>query len=282
MVVNVCDELTVVSHGLLKYDIVHFTDILCIQHYIIGVTLFLSHYYLDPSYQYFNATYPINAVDLFAPSFTVIFWALFSFVMDQRVQSKTGLMNYDSIIINAFMVVFAIFIIFLLEIILVTFKLSQSYYNIVHMGFRINASYMNIILLVNLYIFTLIISVINYLAYIRIKRKNSLFITVLTVMINLTYFTGFLLVLATLVVDTPSLSWEDTIHYSYISVVNLIFVALQVAICAFIFLLSVVTVIKLHFTVYISNRLQYTSLPIRRSDYGSMVICNNDINTGLS
>ena len=115
----------------------------------------------------------------------------------------------------------------------------------------------NIFLLVYLYSFSWVFPLINYLMLVHKRKNYNAFIVTVMVMTSLLYFLFFIGVLATFHLpgsNTLTLNWKDTIHYSYISVVNLIFVALQVAINTLNFVLSAVIVIKLHLTV--NNQIQ--------------------------
>lgn len=102
------------------------------------------------------------------------------------------------------------------------------------------------------------------------------------VLSSLLYFVAFIFIIAYLAppdsarLDQPE-SWKDTTNVSYISVVNLIFVALQIAINTVVFFLLVffnyavyINVLKLHHRVY--NQFQDTAVSRRGSDYTTVVI----------
>ena len=222
---------------------------------IVGITLFLSHYYLNPSYP--NTTYPINVVDMFILPFT--FGIVFNFISLCSFTRKLSLRYYCMLFIG-----------FLTLFILagITGFMANWSSNVV------NLNKINFFFLAYLYIFT---GLPPLVLVFKQRKTGACGVTAMILVSSLFYFTVFIVVLATLnfpVYNTLNPNWENTKSFRYISVVDLIFVALQVAVNTSIFFLSVVNVIKLHLTVY---QPRDTSISVRNSDYDSIVpvICNN-------
>ena len=132
---------------------------------------------------------------------------------------------------------------------------------------------LNIIFFATLNLFIFLIPILNILM-ICVTSKSAM------IALSLFYFILFVGILATLQLpgSTTSVdpSWEDTKSYNYISVVNLIFVALQLAINTLCYLLLVV-LNYYYYDITINNQLQENPITARGlgSNYGSMVICNN-------
>ena len=220
----------------------------------------MSHLYLDVSYEHFNSTNAINAVDMFIPSFVfgIVFNLLYSVIISYCINSKSGLCC--TVCIGVLMII--MFQAVLLYIFILFKNATFVNVNVARMS--------NLIFLVYLYSFTGINSPSLYYLTVVFGWNNKLFNVILSMVLFVFYFLPFIGFLITLQFDTFnktwSRSWEDTINYSNISVVNLIFVALQVAMNSFAFVLSLfVNTTCMANKYYAVNQLQ------ERSDCHSMV-----------
>ena len=121
----------------------------------------------------------------------------------------------------------------------------------------------NLVFLVYLYSFTGINSPSLYYLTFVCGWNYKPFNVILTLILFMFYFIPFIGFLVTLDLLQFTLNqmqnWEDTINYSYISVVNLIFVALQVAINTFAFVLSLFLNTMCMVNKYAINQLQETT-----------------------
>lgn len=230
------------------------------------MTLSLAHYYLDPSYHHFNNTYAVNSVDLFVLSITFsILLNLFNFVMLLSCCSFHSKKDVGCMTITE---LFAL-VVFIFIIIFTTFQVINTYDTF----------------LVVFYLFSgLLTCLCNMVKFLWSNDKSYILISILIV-----FFSSlFLLVgIITVLITTPQVeqSWEDTMNYSYISTVNLLFIALQVPLCILVFFLSAVLnhtlyanyISQLHQIPPVYNQLQETSSAESGSDSdSSMVNCNND------
>ena len=233
------------------------------------MTLSLAHYYLDPGYHryHFNDTYAVNSVDLFVLSITFsILLNLFNFVMLLSCCSFHSKKDVGCIMITEF---FAL-LVFGTIIIVTTFQVTNT------------KSYDT--LLVVFYLFSSLLPCIYNIMGKFLWSNDYKLIPILIL------FFSLLLSLVSIIIaliTTPQVEqgWEDTINYSYISTVNLLFVALQVPLCILVFFLSAVLnhtlyanyISQLHQTPPVYSQLQETSIAESGSDSNSsMVNCNND------
>ena len=239
--------------------------------YSIGMTLFLAHYYLDPSYHHFNDTYALNSVDVFVLSITLnILLNLSNFVILLSCCNFLSKKNVVCMMITEYLALFVFGAIIMLLV--TTFQV------------------INTLIYIFLTLFYLLGGLLPFLynmgIFLRTNGNKSYFL--IAVFIILLFFLLFFLagiIIISLTTPQVEQSWEDTINYSYISIVNLLFVALQVPLCFLVFFLSAVLnytlyanyISQLHQIPLVYNQLQETSISESRSDSDSSVVnCNND------
>ena len=200
----------------------HIIALLCII--ILGVTLFLSHYFLDPITTY---RIEINVVDISVPSFTVgVAYNLLyisGFIVKNRVYQYNCIIKvffYLCIFLEFMLVVLAFFFIY-------TLAMGVGFIDFITFIFSYYNSF-------GLYIYPLFYFIFN-----KSIRTNStcngihfrsIFATFIFVL-NFIPFVGLLVALGVspYTLHTASKKWGDTVNHSYGSTLSFIFVAFHVA-----------------------------------------------------
>ena len=190
---------------------------------ILGVTLFLSHYFLDPITTY---RIKINVVDISVPSFTQGVACNLLFISGFIVKNQV----YNCIV-KAFF-----WLCFFLEVMLVSLAIFFVYTLLVGVGF------IDFITFIFFYYnsFGLYIYPFFYLILNKFIRTNSTcngmhfqstFAMIFTFVLNFIPFVGLLVALGVspYTLHTASKKWGHTVNHSYGSTVSLIFVAFHVA-----------------------------------------------------
>ena len=236
------------------------------------MTLSLAHYYLDPSYHHFNDTYAVNSVDLFVLSITFnILLNLFNFVMLLSCCSFHSKKDVVCMIITEFLAL----LVFETIIIVTTFQVINTLsYNAFLIVFYLFGS-----------LFPFLYNMGKLMGNYYNGNKSYFLIPVFIILLFFLLFLLAGIIIISLTTLQVEQSWEDTINYSYISIVDLLFVALQVPFFTLVFFLSAVLnytlyanyISQLHQIPLVYNQLQETSISESRSDSDSSTVnCNNE------
>ena len=260
---------------------------------IVGITLSLAHYFLNPSYQHLNITHAVIVVDFFVPSITIgimIYVFMYIMILSHCIHSKTGscCVSGISLLAGTILVVVLFCVYFTIGNDNISFYYTFSYFIL---------SSINLIpIFLNAIVITLFnkIELCSFIFDIFRRSRNKIFCIVCViyiVIIFLYYLMVVSLLLSLLISRSDDLevtinqtSWEDTINVSYISIGTFIFFAFHLPLNTLVFFLLTVISYKMYVAVKhhtANNELQEDSVPIRSftgSDYGSVHNNNNMVN----
>ena len=197
----------------------------------------MAHYYLNPSYQHLNIIHAVNAADFLVPSTflcTLICVVMHIMTSSHRVHTKAGLRCVTGI---QFLTCLTIIIV---ETCL--YIISQPYYV---MAYFVSSCCISIFFAMN---GCYTICALRYPHFIKCIKYYVLIIP---------FFTNFIAVIeffstSTLITGLPNTnqeSWENVAHFSYISVGNLIFFALQFPLYSIIFLFTTIKIHKMYIAI---------------------------------
>ena len=180
------------------------------------MTLSLAHYYLDPRYHryHFNDTYAVNSVDVFVLSITFnILLNLFNFVMLLSCCSFHSKKDVGCMMITEFLALLVFEFIILVVILMISQDSNTELYNTFLAVFYSFSS-------------PALPFLYNAGKFVGCNVNGSTpAILIYNIVLYLLSFIGIVLMLSTLQLQVEQ-SWEDTINYSYILTVNLLFIAL--------------------------------------------------------
>ena len=249
----------------------------------------MAHYYLNPSYEYFNVTHGIavNAADYFVPSTFIgtLICVVMHITSNHCIHTKG---SYYELIGIQFLAMGSL-IVLTVEFCLFALTLVSGYYNIFNVYYFTSGCCISISMLMN-----------GWLHCCLSRNKSTTHkrtVCVSHTMITVLCFV-LVIILLTISIATPhnteprfynpnQNSWENVTHFSFISVGNYIFSASQLPLVLLFLTINsykiYVTVINKQHHMYKVDKLEHSEnlLPIRRStgsDYGTtsnnMVIIN--------
>ena len=227
-----------------------------VRYIIVGVLLFLSHYYLDPVYQQLNATTALNVVDVSVSFFSIgIAYSLilYSGIIIHCV-NKNQLCHCAAITLIGLSITL-LFLPSLFILVLVNFYDPLSI----------------VTLFLNNFFNLTLVSLIYIITHSNYTGRFTCF-TIILLLCNIISFL-FLLLSLGFFPQPPddAQNWENTINQSYGSAISLIFTALHVALINFVGFISSVIVIKKYLASNENTSAGYRHLDTaaaRGSDYG--------------